>query len=143
MSDCLIPLQATWISNHLDRPDDRTARQYFSAVLLRLRNVSAFSIQVCWKAAARAGGRSLLIEKKSECAKDFSKFHLSRDLFGMEGLTYFFCARGASKECEKTRRNVFRRRKQEGRRCVSSCILHHDSLRHQHSGLCSQRQSVW
>ena len=42
------------ISCHLDTPVDRLAGLHFST-LLRVSHVSAFSIQICWRAFARAG----------------------------------------------------------------------------------------
>ena len=53
-SGCLTPHQAARTSCHLETHGDKLAAQYFSAVL-RVKNVSAFSIQLCWRAAACAG----------------------------------------------------------------------------------------
>lgn len=38
-----------------DSHDDKLAGHYFSAVFLHVRNVSAFSIQLCWRPAECAG----------------------------------------------------------------------------------------
>ena len=54
-----ITYQATRISCHLDTHGDKLAGRYLTAVL-RVRNVPAFSIQLCWRAAARAGSPVVL-----------------------------------------------------------------------------------
>ena len=56
--------QPTRISCHLVILSDKLAGQHVSA-LVRERNVSAFSIQLCRRAAARVRGRSLLIKRKT------------------------------------------------------------------------------
>ena len=62
-SRCLTHYEAAMISCHLDTHGDKLVGQYFSAVL-RARNVSAFSIQICWRAAARMRGRSVIKMKR-------------------------------------------------------------------------------
>ena len=65
--------QAPRISCHLGIHGDKFAGQYYSAGL-RVRNVSAFSIQLCWRAAARARGPPLLKKEKTNVRYYFAKF---------------------------------------------------------------------
>ena len=51
---CASTLQAARTTFPLDTHGDNLAIPYFSAVL-RVRNVSAISIQLCWRATARRG----------------------------------------------------------------------------------------
>ena len=65
--------------------DVKLAGQYFSAAL-RMRNVSAFSIQLCWRAAARARGRLSLTGKKKKTSNYLNASCWSGPPPGMKGM---------------------------------------------------------